>query len=488
MPVAFLNWIESRSLRFHFALALGLGLFLRCLTAYFSYGPLAMDDYLDAVAPALQWAEGKPAPVNPGRSYLIVWLLGGIIKAGQFLGIHEQAVSQVRFGYAGLGVFSLLTLVGGYLYAKLFADKVFAALTLYLLALHAFMPLGSTRAFGEAVSMTWVMLGLGLAEWARAKHRSFIFLLAMLLLGVGTLFRYQSGLIMFAYLGWLAYERRFGLVLLGLLAGLATLGGEIAQDLYRQRAPLETFFVYLKRNEGSAAIYGVQPWYVFIFALLAATYFPFSLSLRKGIPLMLKRHGALVVCAGVFVTAHTLILHKEERFLFPIVPPFLILLAAAWTNARGEWAARRIYFPSFLVLNFGLLGLVTFSNSQASLIEPVVTAQERFDSGVFLETDTTLASSYLARNVFLREDFIFERGTTEDVDRVLTDNPKRAMVMVLAGEKTDAMVNLEHRRTRRGLCGRLESAASLTDRLIYRMNPKYNSRRKPTYFVVCRRG
>ncbi len=64
-----------------------------------------------------------------------------------------------------------------------------------------------------------------------------------------------------------------------------------------------------------------------------------------------------------FIVGHSLVAHKELRFLFPILIPFLLLATQGYALVASEWQKWRWWKPIWklaLVLNIGLLVYATF--------------------------------------------------------------------------------------------------------------------------------
>jgi hypothetical protein len=51
----------------------------------------------------------------------------------------------------------------------------------------------------------------------------------------------------------------------------------------------------------------------------------------------------------------------------------------------------------------------------------------------------------------------------------------------------DQLRVLEGVQSVEGHCQNLREAGSLIDRLLYKMNPKHNQRRRPTWYLICER-
>ena len=133
----------------------------------------------------------------------------------------------------------------------------------------------------------------------------------------------------------------------------------------------------------------------------------------------------------------------------------------------------------FVVLNSLALLLVTLSNPQASIHEPIVEVQRRFSSGVIVETDNDLAGSWMGQGVFLKKPFRLERHvgfTDAKLGELLAARPE--VMMVTGFEIPDWLRN--HPR-----CREWHAAGSLTDRLLYAANPRHNVRRRANQYGYC---
>src|SRR3954470_9311330 len=117
MPKWLRRYLRSADLRAHFWRAMFLGATLRILSAWFVYGPQALDDYKHGVYPAYQFFAGIPLDLPDYRSRLLVWLLGGFTYLASFAGV-TSALGQVRAMYLGLGFISLIGIVGTHYYAR----------------------------------------------------------------------------------------------------------------------------------------------------------------------------------------------------------------------------------------------------------------------------------------------------------------------------------------------------------------------------------
>jgi phosphatidylinositol glycan class B len=202
---------------------------------------------------------------------------------------------------------------------------------------------------------------------------------AGLLWGLSFYCRYQIGFAIAGAGAWLLFIRRGRFAVLGAIAAgfvLACAAGTLA-DRWLYDAWVFTPYEYARANliEGKAAAFGVKPWWFYGGQILLYLVPPFSLVLLGllGAGIWVCRRHVLVWAALPFLVGHTLIGHKEARFLIPItyaLVPLLVLAAdnlpsrvagtaARWARSRtGRYGVR-----AFVALNLVVLTVMTFKPS-----------------------------------------------------------------------------------------------------------------------------
>ncbi len=202
---------------------------------------------------------------------------------------------------------------------------------------------------------------------------------AGLLWGFAFYFRFQIGFSIAGAGCWILFVRRArpavlaALVLSFLIAGAA---GALA-DRWLYNAWVFTPYEYVRANlvEGKAAGFGVEPWWFYGGQMLLFLLPPFSIVLvgLLGTAAWYHRRHLLVWTTLPFLVGHSLIAHKEVRFLVPItyaVVPLLVLVAdrfasgasatlERWTRSRAARNAAR----AFVVVNLVALAVVTVKPS-----------------------------------------------------------------------------------------------------------------------------
>jgi hypothetical protein len=152
--------------------------------------------------------------------------------------------------------------------------------------------------------------------------------LAGVLFGVATLLRYQSGILLAPVLVIVAVRRSFraaALVTAGMVAVLL-LGGLL--DWATWGRPFQSFMVYVRFNliDGGANQWGVAKRGFYLRFMLASNG-PALLILVLGFLAGLRQTWPVALPVLLFLAVHSAIPHKELRFLYPVLPLFLLCAA-----------------------------------------------------------------------------------------------------------------------------------------------------------------
>ncbi len=142
--------------------------------------------------------------------------------------------------------------------------------------------------------------------------------------------RYQNGLITVGLLGWLVAERRRSDALAYAVGAAVTVLAGGVLDLFTWGAPFHSFstyvLTYVRDNlaQGKSGNFGVEPLDYFVAVAWSAAGVS-VLAVAIGLCACAKRATGLLVVVLLYVLAHSLVPHKEYRFIMPIVPLMLAL-------------------------------------------------------------------------------------------------------------------------------------------------------------------
>ncbi|MBC7464765.1 MAG: hypothetical protein H7256_02135 [Bdellovibrio sp.] len=477
----------TKNLWKHLWIALAIGFLFRFFSAYFVFGPQALDDYLNQLIPSYKFAQGLPHLLPAWRSPLVVWMIGTVIKVAQEVGITSP-VGQVQAVYLFLGAFSLTAFLGCYYFFKAVQDERAGVVAVYFTALHGLMPFVSTRAFLESMSMGPLTLGLGLLIWAVVNEKRFAIVAALFSIGIATLIRFQVGSIYVAVLVWiLFFHRKFWKEVL--LTSVLILGINAGIDWLDNRVPFSTLIEYLRTNK-DVSKYGVQPWYSTWAAWLVIGFVPFSLPLLfQWRVLMKKGFKEILFFILIFVLAHSLVPHKEERFMYPIFAVSLWMWAALWVHSSDQKGFKTVVRPILLFINFIILAVGCFINTQVGEVGVPAKLSRQSSRVLYLDRNSLVGQGQMSEYFIRAGSSLERRPAIISNDELMNQwGSKEFEAIAIMTSQTEILpeLNLLSSQDFKNMhCSETQEESSFVDGIIYRMNPKRNQRRKPTWFVVC---
>ncbi len=479
-----------------------LGATARLIAATVAVGFHARDDYFHVLEPALAWL-GDPGfdwdrstLAGAGiRSHLVpraVWL---VLAAARALGISSPE-NLIRATYLAAGAYSLLAVPAMFLAARRLLDPRGALIATWLAALHFAMPYAGTRLLIEAMAMPPLLFGLYFATFPGGRR----LLLAGVCIALACWFRYQVGVaalalaavvgiagvraggvrVAAARLAWLATGALLALTAQGLFDFGTT--GHFLGPLWRNIAYNLAPPAGLSRS-GPLSYLG---WWL----LLTAPPATFVL-----LPALVKAARALPLVTWPFVTFvvfHSLVPHKEDRFLLPVLPLFLILLAATpnavanlggrWTRFTRWWRPTRVFL---IVVHAAALGLAVTSQSQASVRDAMIALRNEPEAQAIVSMGPEIQAVFLGERGLpfrrhhqpdasvLARQLAELAATGTPADRFLSfasDGGKAAILLAAFGVRCEPPQ---------------EYAGWWLDRVIYALNPDHNRRRSPVLVWRC---
>ncbi len=341
---------------------LAVGAALRIVAALLGYGFFASDDYRYALEPA--WREtmtGETGPASAIRSVVFSRFLAVIMRALHAAGVDDPSW-LVRGVYLALGLLSLLAIPGVYKLTAQRFDERAARTAAWLMACEALVPRFSTRALIEMAAIPALVWGL---VEARKPRRGF---LAGVLLGLACMLRFQVGIIAVTAFAWTLQQRRIKDASAMAAGGLAALLTQGLIDLASHGKFLATLVGYVAFNAESSSRFGQAPWFTYLVFLLLITLPPLTFWLAKPLYTAAKADSLVTSALVAFVAIHSLIPHKEERFVFSVLPLAFVLIGAALPHTK-ETVQR-----AFWALNTVGLVIATLSDGQHNIIDPLLTA------------------------------------------------------------------------------------------------------------------
>jgi hypothetical protein len=187
--------------------------------------------------------------------------------------------------------------------------------------------------------------------------------------------------------------------------------------------------------------------------------------------------------ATIFFVIHSIIQHKEERFMIPVFPLLVILGTIglhSWLKGRLKTSfTTRIFKGSAafaLLVNFVALPLFTLNYCHKGMVEPFVFLSKQDDIKVILidraERKRYPAISYAGYD----RPYRVEINSWQDFERLSDISPRfHSANYFLVYSESNLQQHLDSLFTYRGSLKRVfHSSPSLMDRILHFLNPKYN--------------
>ncbi len=459
------KFLNHYSLEQHLFIAIALGLLFRIFASFFVYTPMALDDLGHYWLPAIRMADGLPMNLPEYRAPLLPYILWIFIKTADVLGFGSDPINRIYSMNLGLGLFSLLGIVGAYYYCKgaIKQNNKYFSVLLYFFSIYAVMPYISTRAGGEFFCISFLMLGIGLLKYEKT-------FLGFFFIGIAVLFRYQLGIIYIFY-GLYGFKRKT--IINALVVGLILLTIESLVDLSYGRQMLGTLMAYIAENQKP---YRSMTWYNFILFTLALCAFPLSCVMINKIKVVYSKHKEAVIAILIIIISHSLVPHKEERFIMPILPFLFIFMSSLWSESAEQKYSRIIFSPAFLIINTFFLILASFIPSQTGRIDPLLDANKKSKTAGFALINTDF--SKWAYDVYLNKNVLqIDAKPRESLDLDKNINS----IFVVAASNTSLI------KSDGFTCEEPKFYSSPIDKVLFKLNPKLNSRKKTTTSMFCKK-
>lgn len=365
---------------------------VRLLAVIWSQGFIHSDDHFDTVAVAWDWFQGG----FMGDDGYLRWKHQLSGKIGRFplytLALATQMELCNWFGVTSLGtmmysirlshaLISLLPVGAFYFIARQVTGSVRWAIVGGLVAaFHFGLPFIGVRNLIEAVGGNIWITALAFLYLYRKDRQTKWLYLAGLVTGLAWMIRFQLAFAVVPIpflLWWESKQWRVaghyslavaGMILIAALVDWWLLGRFAGSSL-----------AYMSMNAGYGALYNTVP-LLYPFLLIILLVPPMSLPALYAAfrPKFMNNHAVLVGSSVSFLLIHWLHPHQQERFIFPILPAFLLIgVLALWQYSQDRnlklWTGKgwRWTLGISVALNLILLTAATFAYGHKGMIEPL---------------------------------------------------------------------------------------------------------------------
>jgi Alg9-like mannosyltransferase family len=285
-----------------------------------------------------QWglAWEHAAQIRPALQPIMVW---GLMYVGYGLGMSDPFVFALLLRLlSAMLMFGLLWRFSRYLSADFQRPYLLTAAALFLW----FMPFLGARFSSENWSALTLLVGLYMLmrfeepsknEAVNPKYNLLKAATIGFLFGLSFWLRFQMAFALAGITVWSLYNRHLSArsIVALICGGLIAVGLNIGLDSWFYGNWVLTPLRYFQVNilEDKAAQFGVSPWWWYLPEANRAMKIPLGTILLAFFltGVHLRRNHLMTWVLIPFVLGHALVAHKEMRFLFPVIFPFLYLAA-----------------------------------------------------------------------------------------------------------------------------------------------------------------
>ncbi len=357
-----------------------ISLIIIFLSACFGYGYLHPDEHHQI----LEFANSKIIDIDfplPWEYYVEMrpslqpWIAFIIINLFHFIGIEDPFfIAFVIRLLGGLAFWIVILKTAPFWVDKYFkhqlTDNQFKAITF----LFWIVPFIATRFSSE--NLSGILLVLGLFFFLKGENKKDYFL-AGFILASSFFFRFQIGIIIFTILIHSLFFKRkiFQVYFLLFLGSLPVIFINIYLDFLFYEKWTISAINYFTQNiiNDAASNFGISPWYAYFSAFIEKIYPPFSIFLLflffTG--LVRLRRDLMVWVSVAFIIVHSIVPHKEPRFLFPIIFPFIIITTNGFFYYYKLWGVKKwfeVILKISIIANLVFLFFRTFTSASDDVI------------------------------------------------------------------------------------------------------------------------
>ncbi|MBC7948142.1 MAG: hypothetical protein H7Y42_09710 [Chitinophagaceae bacterium] len=469
------------------------GLLLRLLAVFFSPGYAFHDDHFEMPELVFRWKNninflwtGSDVHVfsliYPGLMYVL-------FEACNAVGIHtpEGMMFVVRLF---LALVSLLSIYYAYLLTlRLGGTKTTANLAALAMALFWIFPFMSVRNLREFFCIPFLLMGSYYISDPKLTTRSIF--LAALWFAVSFSIRLQVVFIPIGIGICLLFNKQYRTkaLLFGLAFIVAYMLTQGLFDLIYYGDPFANIKEYVRFNSNpvNIEIQPQGPWFQYIGTVAGVVFgLPFLLlALGYGYSARLSFHTRMLMIASLlFFIFHSAYSNKQERFILPFIPFFLLLGIIGFyehyaRNQHKRWLRRttRIVIAWFLVLNTVGLLILTFTYSKRSRIEAMIYLRKKADvTNIVMEGEVSLQrppTFYLGKHL---ENFVMPpEGNIDTLENEIRTSGKPVPNYVIMAGSHDFDLRLARLKSLfPNLKEEIIITTSFVDNLAHWLNPKHN--------------
>ena len=294
------------------------------------------DEIFNSLEPAHHLAYGYGVVVWEWREGIRSWvfpaLLAGVMRATDWMG--PGSLGYLRAIITFLSLLSLTTVWFGYAWAKRSSGNAAAIIAAGACATWYDLVYFAPKAFSEVMATNLLLPGLYLGMYEDDLQEKKRLFLAGLFLGLAVFLRIQLApavgfaVLYFCHRKW----RRIGPpIFAGLVLAVVAFG---LVDAITWSYPFQSYVRYLWVTfaENKSALWGAEPWYWYSLQI-AVRFLPLLWLALLGV----RRSPFLGWMVLIILGSHSVIPHKELRFIYPAMPIVITLAALGFVELAEDF-------------------------------------------------------------------------------------------------------------------------------------------------------
>lgn len=420
-----------------------IGAFLvRLIAAIYSQGYGMHDDHFLVLEASQSWVDGtdyndwlpksQVDPTPSGHSFLYVGIHYIVLSAFKFIGIDDPKLKifLIRLLHALL---SLVVVAVGYKLAERFANKKVAIQVGVALAFLWFMPLLSIRNFVEVACIPFLILGVWYAYTAVEDNSSWKrYLVAGLIIGLAFSIRFQTAVFIGGLGLAILFRKKFWEAIvfgIGVVLSIILIQGVV--DMFIWGRPFAELGEYVRYNLAHKYDYGTNNPIMYVSIIIGVMLPPLGWLWIAGFFRSWKKTLFVVLPSLLFLIFHTYFPNKQERFIFPILPFFVIAGVVGWAQLSELkfWKNRprlvKGFTVAFWVFNILLIIPASLSSSKLSRIDSMYYLYGKDVKNGILVEDTFHHNVNLLPNFYAGSWFVqYELPMVDSTTKSDSLNPK----------------------------------------------------------------
>jgi hypothetical protein len=370
-----------------FTFILGVAILLRLLASIFAAGYLMHDDHFLIIETGGSWADGRDAlgwlpgtevswGEPQGHSLLFPGMNMYFVKLIKLLGISDPK-SIMIFIRLFTSVFSVFTVIYGIKLARKLTDEKTSIFIAWVLAILWFLPFLGVRSLVEVVCIPFLIASIyHIVKYERKETTIWVILLVGILLGFAFAFRFQTALFTLGIGIYLILKLKWKesiLLTFGFITPVLLTQGLIDYLVWgRAFAEMQAYVDY---NATHSADYALTQWWAYPLMLLFLSLTIVNIGWFFGFFRVFKKYLLITLPVFLFLAFHTYFPNRQERFILPVIPLFLMVGIIGWQefinlkNNKNLFKFNSFGIWMFFILNIPMGLFLDFSYSKKTRVE-----------------------------------------------------------------------------------------------------------------------